>query len=260
MPLFRLSDRIEFPPAWLARSDGLLCIGGDLSPDRLVLAYKNGIFPWFSASEPILWWSPDPRLVLFPTEIRVSRSLNKKIRKQTFDIRMNTAFEEVIHACSLPRRNKEEGTWLIDGMIEAYIELHRMGYAHSVEAWIEGELVGGLYGISIGRSFFGESMFSRTADASKTALVALARHLERYGFDMIDCQVTTDHLLRMGAVEITRDHFLDILAPSIDAQVPEEIWHPGQRLDPAVQHDVKNNNERINAPLKETADDSLLPN
>ncbi|HCY86287.1 MAG TPA: leucyl/phenylalanyl-tRNA--protein transferase [Desulfobacteraceae bacterium] len=259
MPLFRLSDRIEFPPAWLARSDGLLCIGGDLSPDRLVLAYKHGIFPWFSASEPILWWSPDPRLVLFPSEIRISRSLKKKIKKRVFDIRVDTAFEEVIHACALPRRNKDEGTWLIDGMIEAYIELHRMGIAHSVEAWENGELAGGLYGVSIGRSFFGESMFSRTSDASKTALVALARHLEGFGFHMIDCQVTTDHLLRMGAVEISRDHFLDILAPSIEAKVPEKIWRSGQHITPETLA-PSDRNLSMNPHLTKTDDDPILPN
>lgn len=234
MPLFRLSHRIEFPPAWLARSDGLLCIGGDLSTDRLVLAYQNGIFPWFSASEPILWWSPDPRLVLFPSDVRISRSLNKKIRKQVFEVRVNTAFDQVIHACSEPRRNKNEGTWLIDGMIEAYIELHRQGYAHSVEAWCDGRLAGGLYGVSMGRSFFGESMFSRNTDASKIALVALAGHLEQYGFDVIDCQVTTDHLVRMGAVEISRDHFLEIITRSVDAPVPEEVWTGGRQLHPAL--------------------------
>jgi leucyl/phenylalanyl-tRNA--protein transferase len=232
MPLFRLSDRIEFPPAWLARSDGLLCIGGDLEPQRLVLAYKNGIFPWFSSNEPILWWSPDPRLVLYPKDIRVSRSLKKKIKKNIFEIRINTAFEQTIKACSQPRQNKEEGTWLIDGMIEAYTDLHKMGFAHSVEAWFEGCLVGGLYGISIGRSFFGESMFSRKPDASKIALVALAKHLAAYHFDLIDCQVTTDHLLSMGATEIPRDNFLDTLSHSIDAKVPANVWAHGQRLDP----------------------------
>ncbi|MCG8635024.1 MAG: leucyl/phenylalanyl-tRNA--protein transferase [Desulfobacterales bacterium] len=232
MPLFRLSDRIEFPPAWLARSDGLLCIGGDLEPRRLVLAYKNGIFPWFSSNEPILWWSPDPRLVIYPNDIRVSRSLKKKIRKNIFEIRVNTAFEQTIRACSQPRQNKEEGTWLIDGMIEAYIALHKMGYAHSVETWFEGCLVGGLYGISIGRSFFGESMFSRKADASKIALVALAGHLADHDFDIIDCQVTTDHLLSMGAVEIPRDSFLEVIGHSIDAQIPAGVWTCDQILDP----------------------------
>ncbi len=230
MPLFRLSERMAFPPAWLARSDGLLCIGGDLSPQRLILAYENGIFPWFSHGEPILWWSPDPRLVLIPSEIRVSRSLKKKIRKHPFDIRLNTAFEPTIMACAQPRPGKDQGTWLVDEMIEAYIALHHMGVAHSIEAWEGNSLVGGLYGVSLGRSFFGESMFSRKPDASKLCLVALAHHLENYKFDMIDCQVTSDHLVRMGARELSQKAFLTILNRSIRFPVPDGIWCSGQDL------------------------------
>jgi leucyl/phenylalanyl-tRNA--protein transferase len=232
MPLFRLSEQIDFPPAWLARSDGLLCIGGDLCPERLILAYQSGIFPWFSHNEPILWWSPDPRLILHPSEIRISRSLRKKIRKNPFTIKINTAFRQTIEACSKPRQNKDEGTWLVDEMIEAYISLHQMGYAHSLEAWYEDCLVGGLYGISIGKSFFGESMFSRKPDASKVALVALAAHLDQHQFDLIDCQVTTEHLLSMGAKEIPRDHFLEILNRSIAAKVQDDVWTQGRCLDP----------------------------
>lgn len=227
MPLFRLSDQIEFPPAWLARSDGLLCIGGDLNPDRLLLAYKMGIFPWFSENEPILWWSPDPRLILYPNQIKVSRSLKKKLRKHPFDIRINTAFEQVITACAQPRKEKDEGTWLIPEMIEAYSVLHYMGRAHSVEAWQENRLVGGLYGICMGSAFFGESMFSWEPDASKICLVTLAAHLAHHGFDFIDCQVTTDHLLSMGAVEIPRDRFLDSLEAALERKLPEEIWQRG---------------------------------
>ncbi|MCG8684324.1 MAG: leucyl/phenylalanyl-tRNA--protein transferase [Desulfobacterales bacterium] len=241
MPLFRLSDRIEFPPAWLARSDGLLCIGGDLEPQRLILAYRNGIFPWFSNNEPILWWSPDPRLVLDPSDVKISRSLKKKIRKASFSIKINTAFEQTIIACSQPRQNKDEGTWLVDEMIEAYIMLHKMGYAHSVEAWQDGCLAGGLYGVSIGKSFFGESMFSKVPDASKVALVALAEYLDLHEFDMIDCQVTTDHLLRMGAKEISRDNFIDILNRSVKAQVPENIWSSGRKLVPLKAINEVNN-------------------
>ncbi len=232
MPLFRLSKQIEFPPAWLARSDGLLCIGGDLSPQRLILAYRNGIFPWFSHSEPILWWSPDPRLILPPAEIRISRSLKKKIRKDPFTIRINTDFEQTILACSLPRRNEPGGTWLVEEMIEAYITLHKMGVAHSVEAWRNNQLVGGLYGISLGTSFFGESMFSREPDASKTALVALSQELSFQGFKMIDCQVTSGHLLRMGAREISRNLFLDTLNQSVDEKVSDDIWTSGRQLFP----------------------------
>ncbi len=224
MPLFRLSSRLDFPPAWLARSDGLLCIGGDLSCDRILLAYQNGIFPWFSDNEPVLWWSPDPRLVLYPSGIRISRSLRKTVKKNRFRITINQAFEQTIQACAQPRKNPDEGTWLVEEMVDAYIELHHKGHAHSVEAWHRDCLVGGLYGVGIGGMFFGESMFSIHSDASKTALVALARHLDAHGFDLIDCQVTTDHLCRMGAVEIPRYRFLDILGRSIIRQPGSGVW------------------------------------
>jgi len=224
MPLFRLSHQIEFPPAWLARSDGLLCIGGDLSCERLLLAYQNGIFPWFSENEPILWWSPDPRLVLFPSQIKISRSLRKTIKKNIFQITLNQAFARTINACAAPRKHAQEGTWLVDEMKEAYIALHRLGYAHSVETWYQGQLAGGLYGLSMGGAFFGESMFSRKSDASKVALVALSRLLQAHGFDFIDCQVTTDHLCQMGAKEIPRQHFLDILHRSIRHKTDPGIW------------------------------------
>ncbi len=233
MPLFRLSERVAFPPANLARSDGLLCIGGDLSPKRLILAYENGIFPWSSQNEPILWWSPDPRLVLIPSELRISRSLKKKIRKHPFDIKLNTAFEPTILACAQPRPGKDQGTWLVDEMIEAYITLHQMGVAHSIEAWEGDALVGGLYGVSLGRSFFGESMFSQRSDASKICLVALAHYLMYHHFDMIDCQITTDHLLRMGAREVSQENFLTILNRSVRSPVPDGIWRPGLNLTPA---------------------------
>ncbi|HKJ99175.1 MAG TPA: leucyl/phenylalanyl-tRNA--protein transferase [Desulfotignum sp.] len=234
MPLFRLSDQMEFPPAWLARSDGLLCIGGDLSCERLLLAYQNGIFPWFSENEPILWWSPDPRLVLFPSQIKISRSLRKKIRKNIFQITLDQAFEPTIRACAKPRKRGQEGTWLVEEMVDAYIALHKMGYAHSVETWYQGDLVGGLYGISMGGSFFGESMFSRKSDASKVALAALARLLHSHGFDFIDCQVTTGHLCQMGAVEIPRQRFLDILHRSILRKTDPDIWRQTTIQDLAV--------------------------
>ena len=224
MPLFRLSDRLDFPPAWLARSDGLLCIGGDLSADRLLLAYENGIFPWFSEDEPYLWWSPDPRLVLFPDDINISKSLNKKIKKNLFSVTVNSAFEQTILSCAKPR--KEEGTWLVEEMIEAYIGLHQQGFAHSIETWRQDRLVGGLYGVCLGRTFFGESMFSFESDASKIALVALARHLKQNRFDLIDCQVSSRHLLSMGAVEISRNTFLDIIAKSVKREDTSAIWQP----------------------------------
>jgi leucyl/phenylalanyl-tRNA--protein transferase len=232
MPLFRLSERIEFPPAYLARSDGLLCIGGDLCLERLLLAYQNGIFPWFSKKEPLLWWSPDPRLVLFPQEIKISRSLKKTIKRERFRITVDNAFEQTISCCAKPRRDGPEGTWLVDEMIHAYIQLHKHGYAHSIETWHGNDLVGGLYGVSLGGSFFGESMFSIERDASKIALTALATLLTDHRFDMIDCQVTSDHLLNMGAVEVSRDNFLNALIPSISRKVSPNIWDPSRLLDP----------------------------
>ncbi|HKK90370.1 MAG TPA: leucyl/phenylalanyl-tRNA--protein transferase [Desulfobacteraceae bacterium] len=229
MPLFRLSHRNEFPPARLARVDGLLCIGGDLSQSRILLAYRNGIFPWYSSSEPILWWSPDPRLVLYPEKIRVSRSLKKKIRKHHFQITMDRNFDGVIRECADSRIEKREETWLGRKMIQAYTRLHKSGYAHSVEAWKDGTLAGGLYGISLGGCFFGESMFTRVSDASKTALCALACHLETLGFNLIDCQVTTDHMLSMGAEEIPRADFLSQIETSLARKTEKGPWEFNQK-------------------------------
>ena len=216
MPIFRLSERIEFPPPWLARSDGLLCVGGDLSVQRLIEAYRNGIFPWYADNEPILWWTPDPRLVLYPEDIRVSRSLAKKIRKKIFSVTMDNAFDEVIHNCAYTRTLQGDETWLTEDMIQAYTRLHEAGYAHSVECWREGRLAGGLYGVSLGGTFFGESMFTIIPDASKAALVHLSRYLEGLGFDLIDCQVTTEHMASMGAVEIPRKIFLQHIRHSLE--------------------------------------------
>lgn len=224
MFLARLSDKIEFPPAHLARPDGLLCFGGDLSAKRLICAYENGIFPWFSENEPLLWWSPDPRLVLFPKRLHISRSLKKKIRKQPFTITIDLAFEQTIHACAAARQNQRQETWIVPAMIEAYVNLHRLGWAHSIETWQGSTLVGGLYGVSIGGSFFGESMFSIESDASKIALVALSELLQKYRFDLIDCQVTTNHLMGMGAVEIPRSAFIKIIRSSIQRDINPDIW------------------------------------
>jgi leucyl/phenylalanyl-tRNA--protein transferase len=232
MPLFRLSEKLEFPPAWLARSDGLLCIGGDLSSKRVLLAYEKGIFPWFSENEPLLWWSPDPRLVLFPENIHISKSLKKKIKRSPFDIKIDNAFEETIRSCAFVRKKRDEGTWIIPEMVAAYTKLHRLGYAHSIEAWNDNKLVGGLYGVCIGGSFFGESMFSIESDASKIALVALANLLKNNNFDLIDCQVTTHHLLDMGAVEISRNSFLDIIQKSVKREDIKKIWDTDITLSP----------------------------
>ena len=187
----------------LRRPNGLLCAGGDLSPRRLLEAYRHGIFPWFSEGEPILWWSPDPRMVLFPEELKISRSLAKTLRRGHYEIRLDTAFPAVIRECSLPRPD-QDGTWITAEMQQAYGSLHELGHAHSVETWIDGKLAGGLYGMAIGRAFYGESMFSRITNASKIALAHLARYLERHGFAVIDCQMKTAHLASLGAREIRR--------------------------------------------------------
>ena len=214
MPVFALSDKIEFPPVYLSRYDGLLAIGGDLSDKRILSAYRRGIFPWYGQDDPLMWWSPDPRLVLFPSEIIISKSLKKIIRKGIFRITVDRAFERVIRACAEVRLINGEETWLGDEMIRAYTRLHRAGYAHSVEAWNGDRLAGGLYGLSMGRSFFGESMFSVESNASKVAFAALARFMERLSFDMIDCQVSSPHLISLGAREIPRKEFITILQGS----------------------------------------------
>jgi len=201
-----------FPDAALAEAEpnGLLAVGGDLSPERLINAYRQGIFPWFSAGDPILWWSPNPRTLLFPGQVHISRSLRKTLRRQRLGVTMDRDFEHVIHACSTPRRDGA-GTWLVPEMIHAYAELHRRGLAHSVEVWQEGVLVGGLYGVCLGRVFYGESMFSRVADASKVALVHLSQRLRAWGIALIDCQVMSQHLVRMGAQQVPRDTFIALL-------------------------------------------------
>ncbi len=217
MPVFTLSNRYSFPPPHLAIKEGLLAVGGDLSVERLVLAYRNGIFPWYSEGEPILWWSPDPRLVLYPEDLRISKSLRKVIKRKLFNITCDKTFESVIQACAQTKRSYGEGTWITNEMKAAYYKLHRQGYAHSVEAWRHGELAGGLYGISIGRAFFGESMFSRISNASKVAFVTLVEYLKRRRFTLIDCQVRTDHLIRFGAIELPRKLFLEQLAKAVDS-------------------------------------------
>ncbi|HZT61915.1 MAG TPA: leucyl/phenylalanyl-tRNA--protein transferase [Burkholderiales bacterium] len=201
-----------FPPVRSALKDpnGLLAAGGDLSPERLLEGYRQGIFPWYSEGDPILWWSPDPRMVLFPSELRVSRSLGKALRNRSYEVRFDSAFGRVIKNCAAPRKG-EAGTWIGDAMTAAYLELHRLGHAHSVETWIDGDLAGGLYGVAIGGVFFGESMFSRARDASKIALAALVTHVKSAGFGLIDCQMHTRHLETLGAREIPRARFSRLL-------------------------------------------------
>lgn len=224
MPVFALSAEHAFPPPHLATPEGLLAIGGDLSEGRLLAAYRRGIFPWYSEGDPILWWSPDPRLVLYPHEFHTSRSLARLIRRRLFTITFDRDFEAVIRACGEERRLSGEGTWLTEEMIAAYCRLHRSGYAHSVEARSEGGLAGGLYGVALGGCFFGESMFHRVTDASKAALAALVALLTRLGFRLIDCQLTTGHLQRMGAREIPRRRFLSELKQALAAPTLRGSW------------------------------------
>ncbi|MCH2270879.1 MAG: leucyl/phenylalanyl-tRNA--protein transferase [SAR324 cluster bacterium] len=225
MPVYQLIPEIPlFPPIEEAEDDGLLAIGGDLTKERLLVAYRKGIFPWYEVGQPILWWSPDPRLVLIPEELKISRSLRKVLRKEKFEIRFDSAFQQVIKACADVRTQQGEGTWIIPEMQQAYTELHQEGFAHSVESWQDGKLKGGLYGISLGRCFFGESMFSTKNDSSKVALVALAEFSQQVGIKMIDCQMTTAHLLSLGAREIKRKVFLKNLKKYIEEPTLKGSW------------------------------------
>ncbi len=205
-----LSNKIEFPTVEEALNDGLLAIGGDLSPERLILAYKSGIFPWFEEGQPILWWSPDPRFVLFPDKLRVSKSMKQALKKTNLRVTRNEAFEKVIDACSVVRRSGQNGTWITEDMKHAYIELHNLGYAISVEVWDENELVGGLYGIDIGNKIFcGESMFTKVSNASKIGFVTF---IQETNYKLIDCQVFTEHLESLGAENISRNEFINIIS------------------------------------------------
>lgn len=214
-----------FPPVEtaLAEPNGLLAAGDELSAERVLEAYQQGIFPWFNADQPVLWWSPDPRMVLLPAELRVARSLAKVLRNRVYEVRADSAFRTVMKACAEPR-NHQNGTWISPAMIEAYHALHRRGIAHSIETWIDGELAGGLYGVAIGRMFYGESMFTRVTDASKIALVHLVRQLERWGFGMIDCQMHTAHLGRMGGREIPRAAFMRKLGELVNYPPISGTW------------------------------------
>ena len=216
-----------FPPITraLKSPNGLLCAGGGLTPERILDAYSRGIFPWFSEGDPVLWWSPDPRMVLFPGELRVSRSLRKVVQRGVFEIRVDTAFATVMRECAAPR-DGQGGTWILPEMIAAYTQLHEMGFAHSVESWRDGKLVGGLYGMALGDAFFGESMFARETDASKAALVALVGRLAARGCRVIDCQQNTGHLASLGAREIPRAAFAQLLRESIQYPLSPEPWLP----------------------------------
>ncbi len=236
MPIFRLTEEILFPPPHLAAESGIIAVGGDLSPGRLLEAYRNGIFPWYSDDDPIIWWSPDPRFVLLPGEVYVSKTMRQVLRRGVFSVTFDRSFREVISACRNTPRG-QRGTWITREMLEAYEKLHELGYAHSVEAWQDGALAGGLYGVSLGRCFFGESMFSRMSNASKAALIVLARRLGERDFVLIDSQVYTPHMESLGAREIPRERFMDLLRLGLHRDTLRGDWgmimedRAGSRVD-----------------------------
>jgi leucyl/phenylalanyl-tRNA--protein transferase len=217
------ADRFPSPSEALTEPNGLLAAGGDLAPERLLAAYRRGIFPWYEEGQPILWWSPDPRAVLEPGGVRVSRSLRRSLIKGGFELRIDTAFEDVVAGCAAPR-HYGGSTWITAEMASAYARLHRLGWAHSFETWLDGTLVGGLYGVAIGRVFFGESMFTRVSDASKVALVNMANHVRERGFDLIDCQVSSAHVASLGAVNVPRAEFLARLDSSCEPRGTPGSW------------------------------------
>ena len=226
MPVFWLTDKnMAFPNPELSNEEGILAIGGDLSPQRLLYAYSIGIFPWFNPEDPIIWWSPDPRFVLFPDELKVSKSMRPLFNQKKFTVTIDQAFEEVIKNCaSTPRRGQGGGTWISEDMIEAYHRLHQLGFAHSVEVWQEGTLVGGLYGIGLGKCFFGESMFAKASNASKFGFISLVRQLKEQGYWLIDCQQETAHLASLGARSIPRKEFLAILHKNQQEDTFQGSW------------------------------------
>lgn len=236
VPLLTRQDPSRFPDVGdaLRHPNGLLAAGGDLSTERLLSAYRRGIFPWFSEGDPILWWSPDPRTVLIPERLRISRSLRKRLRRRLLGVSMDQAFGAVIRACAAPR-GPDEGTWIVPAMVRAYETLHRLGWAHSVEVWSGERLVGGLYGVALGRVFFGESMFSRADDASKVALVHLCERLSAWGFGLIDCQMRTEHLLSLGAEEIPRDQFVTLLDRFCPLPGPTGPWEQEDIRSPRAE-------------------------
>jgi leucyl/phenylalanyl-tRNA--protein transferase len=224
MAVFRLTDEIAFPPPEYADEDGLLAVGGDLSEQRLLLAYAMGIFPWYSEDSPILWWSPNPRLILIPGELKMSRSLKQTIKKGVYEVTMDRAFDTVVRSCAEVHRKKDGETWITQDMVHAYRNLHDSGICHSVESWYRGELVGGLYGVAVGGAFFGESMFAQKTDASKVAFVKLVHYLIQQDFELIDCQVTTEHLMRFGAKNVPRSEFLEMLRHALRRPTRRGTW------------------------------------
>ena len=212
MSIFLLNhNRCTFPHPYLADKDGFLALGGDLSPDRLLSAYKAGIFPWYSEDTPILWFSPHPRLVLYPKKLKVSKSMHQLIKRQAFEITIDTSFQKVIEACAIQKRRNQSGTWITEDLKQAFLKLHELGYAHSVEVWENDVLVGGLYGLAIGKVFYGESMFANKSNTSKFGFISLVKLLEQKSFKLIDCQQDTPHLRTFGAELLTKEAFLDVL-------------------------------------------------
>ena len=224
MTVFALPAQPIFPDPSLADEDGLLAVGGDLSPQRLLMAYGRGIFPWYSENAPILWWSPDPRLILEPSRVHVPKRLERILRQGAFRFTLDTAFEQVIAGCAQTPRRGACGTWIVPEMLAAYCRLHELGFAHSIEVWSGGTLVGGLYGVALGGAFFGESMFYIEPDASKAGFVTLIRALDRAGFILFDCQQTTAHMLRFGGFEVSRDDFLSRLEQALELPSPRGPW------------------------------------
>ena len=210
--MYRLTDALLFPSPEQASDEGIVAVGGDLKPERVMLAYRKGIFPWFESDDFLLWWSPDPRMVLFPDQVKISKSMRAVLRKKQFEVTFNNAFDDVVEACAKVKRFGQNGTWITPGLMQVYSTLHTQGYAHSVEVWEEGVLVGGLYGIDLGTVFCGESMFSKANNASKVALISLAKELKKNKYKLIDCQVPTQHLASMGAESIPRAEFLTYLS------------------------------------------------
>lgn len=216
MPIYRLGPALAFPPPEHTDESGILAVGGDLSPERLLLAYEHGIFPWFNDSDPVLWWCPEDRMVLVPERLKVSKSMKKTLKDGVFQVTFDRDFQSVIRACANTPRPGQDGTWINEEMIEAYSKLHNYGYAHSVESWFQGELVGGLYGVSLGKAFFGESMFSHRSEASKVALYHLVQFAKQKEFHFIDCQVHTPHLESLGATTMPRTLFLEMLEEAVN--------------------------------------------
>ena len=210
--MYRLTDALLFPSPEQASAEGIVAVGGDLQPERVMLAYRKGIFPWFESDDFLLWWSPDPRMVLFPDRLKISKSMRTVLRKKQFEVTFNKAFDQVVEACAKVKRFGQNGTWITPGLMEVYSTLHLQGHAHSVEVWEEGSLVGGLYGIDLGTVFCGESMFSKSSNASKVALIYLVKELKKNKYELIDCQVPTQHLASMGAEPISRTEFLTFLS------------------------------------------------